>query len=297
MAGIRQILQRRKAIDNVRRITRTMEMISTAKYKSYYNRWVAIAEYHNALAQVGYLLVTSKTPIDHSLMRENSSGHSVILAIGSTRGFCGSYNTSLLRLVEMHIERAKNLGKKLDIYAPQRKLVNVMNYRGITPAKVYDDFEEIPSDEQISEMAGDFIDRYMAGKLDYFGVVYTRFHSVSSQQAQTLTLLPLTELIDELATRARAIWPWKLEFEDFYLSPSAKDFIEDLAGMIVRSAIKNCFMNAALSEHLSRMVAMRNATENAEEMIKDLTAEYNHARQSQITGELLDIIGGTGALE
>jgi F-type H+-transporting ATPase subunit gamma len=111
-----------------------------------------------------------------------------------------------------------------------------------------------------------------------------------------LTLMPLTELIDDLTTRATVIWPSELSFEDFYLSPSADKIIGDLARMLIRSSIRNCFVDAALSEHLARMVAMRNATDNAEEMIKDLTLQYNRARQTQITGELLDIIGGTGAL-
>ncbi len=98
-----------------------------------------------------------------------------------------------------------------------------------------------------------------------------------------------------MATRATVIWPWELSFEDFYLSPSGDEVIEGLARMIIRSSIETCFMDAALSEHVARMVAMRNATDNAQEMIKELTNEYNRARQGQITGELLDIIGGSEA--
>lgn len=271
-------------------------MISTARYKAYYNRWVAVVDYHDALARAAYLLFTPEKPIDHPLMKQNSSGRGAILAIGSSRGLCGSYNAALYKLVEVHVKRAKQLGRKLDVYAPDRKLVNLLNYHGIKPAKIYHDFGEVPSEAQIHELADDFMAQYEKGELDYFGIVYTRFYSVSSQQAQTLTVMPLTELIDDLTTRATVIWPWKLSFEDFYLSPSAGEIIESLARMIIRSSIKSCFMDAALSEHLARMVAMRNATENAEEMIKDLTVEYNRARQSQITGELLDIIGGTGVI-
>jgi F-type H+-transporting ATPase subunit gamma len=91
------------------------------------------------------------------------------------------------------------------------------------------------------------------------------------------------------------IWPWDLTFEDFYMSPSAESIFGGLARMMVRTSLRRCFVEAALSEHLARVVAMRNATENADEMIKELTAEYNRARQGQITGELLDIIGGVGA--
>ena len=297
MAGIRQILHRRKAISNICRLTRTMQMVSTAMYKSYYNKWLAVVDYHDALAQAGYLLVTSQVPIEKPLLRENSSGRSAVLVIGSKRGFCGSYNKHIYHLLEVHVKRAKLLKKTLDIYAPKSKLINMMNYHGIKPTKVYDDFGEMPTDPQIDGIAEEFIEQYVAGQLDYFGIVYMRFHSVSSRQAQTLTVMPLTDLIDDLTTDAKAIWPWELAFEDFHFSPSAADSINALAKMIIRSSIKNCFMEAAISEHVARMLATRSATENADEMIKQLSAEYNRARQTQITGELLDIVSGAQTLQ
>jgi F-type H+-transporting ATPase subunit gamma len=124
-----------------------------------------------------------------------------------------------------------------------------------------------------------------------------RYYSASSQRAQTLTILPLTELITDLTIRTTVIWPWTPSFEDFYLSPSANEIIKAIAKTIVRSSIESCFIDAALSENLARMIAMRNATKNAEDMIKELTNDYNCARQGQITGELLDIVSGTGALQ
>jgi F-type H+-transporting ATPase subunit gamma len=296
MAGISQILQRRKAVENIRRITRTMEMISTAKYKSYSNKRIAIADYHDALAQAGFLLTSSQIPIDHSLLRENKSNRLGILVIGSTRGLCGQYNASVYRMLEIHINRAKSLNQTLEIYATESKLLGMLSYHGITPTKIYTGFEDIPSPAQVEQMAQELIERYMAGQLDSFGIVHMNFHSVTNQQTQTLSILPFTELMDDLTTRAKVIWPWELSFEDFYLTPSANEAIEDLASLIIQYSIRNCFMNAAISEHVARMVAMRNATDNADDMIKELTAEYNHARQTRITGELLDIIGGTGAL-
>jgi len=296
MPGTRQILQRRKAVSNIARITRTMEMISTAKYKSYHNKWLSIVDFHDAMVQLGYLLVTAQKPIEHPLLKDNSSGRTAILSIGSGRGLCGSYNAHIYRLVEEHISRAKASGKKLDVYVPEGKLVHILNYHGITPTKVYSDIDEIPSDAQLEEIAGEFVGQYMAGELDYFGIVYMRFYSMSSQRAQTLTIMPLIELIDDLATRSKAIWPWDLSFEDFYLTPPADKIIEDIGKMIIRSSIQSCFMDAAISEHVARMIAMRNATENAEDMIKEMTIQYNRARQTQITTELLDIIGGSGDL-
>jgi F-type H+-transporting ATPase subunit gamma len=273
-----------------------MQIVSTALFKSYYNKWLAVAEYHDALAQAGYLLVTSEVPLEHPLLKENSSGRSAVLTISSRAGLCGPYNAGIYKLLDTHLNLAKSSDKKLDICTTAGRLGNVLYSHGITPTKTYSDFDEVPSDAQIYEIADDFIDRYIDGQLDYFGVLYMAFHSPGHQQAQTMTIMPLTELIDQLTTRAKMIWPWDQVFEDFYMSPSPKDIIEGLARMIMHATIKDCFLQAAMSEHVARMIAMRNATKNAEDMIRDLTAAYNQARQTQITGELLDIISGTGAL-
>jgi F-type H+-transporting ATPase subunit gamma len=108
--------------------------------------------------------------------------------------------------------------------------------------------------------------------------------------------MPITELIDDLTTRATIISPPEMTVENVYMSPSANEIFDELAVMMVRASLRNCFIDAALSQHLARVVAMRNATENADEMVKELTAQYNRARQSQITSELLDIIGGVGVI-
>jgi F-type H+-transporting ATPase subunit gamma len=273
-----------------------MEMISTAKFKSYHNLWQSISEYHNALARAGYLMVTTEDSLQHPLLGENSSGKQAILAIGSSRGLCGSYNAEIFKLVNVHIKRAQATGKKLDIYAHQSRLLNNLSHFGVKPKKVYTDLDEMPTYMQIEEIANDFIDEYEKGELDNLGIVYMRYYSASSQRAQTLTIMPLTDLIADLATRSTAIWPSKLSSEDFYFSPPLQKVVASLSKMIISSWIGACFMDAALSEHFARMVAMRNATDNADQMIKDLNTEYNRARQTQITSELLDIIGGMGEL-
>jgi F-type H+-transporting ATPase subunit gamma len=273
-----------------------MEMISTARYKSYYNRWAASADFYDSLAQTAYLLLTSQEPIDHPLMKEKTGKKAAILAIGSNRGLCGSYNSSVYRLVDRHVKRAKKLGRELDIYVHGRKLVSTLHFHGIEPTKVYTDFDEVPTDEQACKIADSFVEQYINGELDYFGIVYTRFYSVASQHAQTLTILPISELIDDLTTRATLISPPGKAVENFYMSPSADELFDELATMIVQASVRSCFIDAALSQHLARVVAMRNATENADEMVKELTAQYNRARQGQITSELLDIIGGVGVI-
>jgi F-type H+-transporting ATPase subunit gamma len=297
MASIRQIFLRRKAIDSIARMTRTLEMISSARYKAYSSRWALTGAYRDALARIAYLLATPEKPLDHPLLKENSSGRTAILAIGSRKGLCGSYNSEIFHLVEVHVQQAQARGQQLDLYVPRSRLESTMVFHGLTPAKVYTDLDERPTDLQVRLIADDFIDQYLSGTLDSFGIVYKRFYSASSQRAQTLTIMPLPELVDDLTTRAQVIWPWDLTFEDFYMTPSPDRIVEGLARMLIHYSIQSCFMDAILSEHLARMIAMRNATDNAEDMIKQLTTDYNRARQTQITSELLDIVSGMGALE
>jgi len=297
MASIRQIFLRRKAVDSIARMTRTLEMISSARYKAYSGRWALTGEYRDALARIAYLMATPEQPLDHPLLKENASGRTAILAIGSRKGLCGSYNSDVFHLLQVHIEQAKAGGNQLDIYVPRSRLEGVLAYHGVTPAKVYTDLDEMPTDPQIRTIAEEFVGQYISGDIDYIGIIYKRFYSASSQQAQTLTILPLHDLVDDLTTRAQAIWPWDLTFEDFHLSPAADRIIEGLARMLVHYSIRSCFLDAVLSEHLARMIAMRNATDNAGDMIKQLTQDYNRARQTQITSELLDIVSGMGALE
>jgi F-type H+-transporting ATPase subunit gamma len=297
MASIRQIAQRRKAIDSIARMTRTLGMISSSRYKAYSSRWALTGTYRDTLARIAYLLATPQKPLDHPLLKENTSGRAAILALGSRKGLCGAYNAEIYQLVEVHVQQARAHGRQLDIYTPHGKLEAVLAAHGLTPAQVYTDLDERPTDPQIHAIADDFISQYMAGKLDSFGIVYKRFYSASSQQAQTLTILPLLELVDDLTTRSMVIWPWDLTFEDFYMTPSADRIVEGLAGMLAHYSILSCFMDAILSEHLARMVAMKSATDNAEDMIRQFSTEYNRARQTQITSELLDIVSGMGALE
>ena len=196
----------------------------------------------------------------------------------------------------MHRRHARMQNRKLDIYTVSGRLEGVLKYHQIEPKEVFTEVDEMPTPHQVVNIADQFIDQYKAGYLDTLGIAYMRFFSASSQRVQTLTILPLAELVDDLVTQPKVVWPWGLTFDDFELSPSVDRIAEELMRMVVHYSILSCFMDAALSEHFLRMVAMRNATESAEDMIKELTNEYNRARQTQITNELLDIVGGTEAL-
>ena len=292
MASTRQILERKRAAANISKVTHTMETVSAVRYRQHFKKWVDGIPFYDSLAQLAYLLVTSERQIEHPLLTPNDSKRNALIVIGSNRGLCGAYNSDVYRLANVHLKMAKRFGRDLDIYAHGNKVVSHFKNKGVEITGNLDDFEEVPSPTQARKIGDMFIDQFLNGQIGRLSIVYTRFFSVASQRAQTLTLLPVADLIDDLTTRSVVIWPWELNFEDFLLSPVAEDLFDSIARIMIHSSVSSCFLDAALSEHFQRVLAMRSATDNAEEMIDSLSKEYNLARQSQITGELLDIIGG-----
>ncbi len=293
MAGTRQILNRRKAAENISKVTHTMETISAVRYRQYFNTWRDGRGFYDSLATMAYLMVTAEKTIDHPLMMDNGSRTSALVVIGSDRGLCGSYNSDIFRLIDIHLNMAKRFNRKLKIYAAGAKVIGYLAGKGVETAGTYTDFDDIPSVKQLQEMGDGFIDDYIKGDIGRLSVVYTRFFSPASQRAQTLSVLPISELIDDLTTRATVIWPWERSFEDFTVTPTVDEFFDGVARLMVNTSLSGCFLESLLSEHLERVVAMRSATDNADEMIETLNREYNRARQGQITNELLDIIGGS----
>ena len=297
MAHARQILGRRRAAENISKVTGTMETISAVRYRQYYQKWSQGLAFYDALAQLAYLMASAEQPIEHPLLKLSACRTNALIVIGSDRGLCGAYNNDLFRMLDTHLKMAKKFGRTLQIYVKGRKVLSYLEHLKIQPAGVYTEFAEVPTAAQATQIGDFFMQEYLQGRLGRLGIVYNRFYSPASQKVQTLTVLPLTDLIDDLTTRSTVIWPWEQNFEDFLLRPSAEEIFQTISQMIVRMSILGCFVEALTSEHLARVVTMRNASDNAEEMIAEMTKEYNRARQGQITTELLDIVSGMNAMK
>ena len=116
MAGSRQILQRRKAAENISKVTSTMETISAVRYRKYYKRWLEGMDFYDSLARLAYLVVTAEETVDHPLMKNNDSPDHALLILGSDRGLCGAYNSNLVRMLDVHLNMARRFGRNLKIY-------------------------------------------------------------------------------------------------------------------------------------------------------------------------------------
>lgn len=295
MANRRVLVKRRKAVRNIRKITRTMQLIATARFQAAFNRATATRPYSDKLAElVADLSRAAGEGVDHPLMQTHESvERSAMVVLTSNRGFCGGYNASVLRNAIEHLDGRAAEGRGVDVHMIGKKGVNYFRFVGREIAERTTDLTESPRFDQVEPIANGLIDRFVAGEISAVHVAYMKFLSTSRQQPEILQLLPLAPETTEAPEEGAAGGEFAVEYE---FSPGPEALLEDLLPASVRMRLFQCFTDAAVSEQVARMVAMKAATDAAGEMITTLTRQYNRARQTHITMELLDIIGGATAL-
>ena len=300
MSKARAIVKRLKAVKNIRKITRTMELIATARFKKAMDRATEAAAYTRKIAElVADLSQTAMTGFTHPLLQAHEvEKNSILLILTSNRGLCGGYNSGVLRLAQRRMKEAAAGGVNLEVEVSGKRGLSFMRFQQRTMSQTYTHFEDKPAFEEVEVLANRFIHLYVTGKLDRLDVAYVRFQSIARQVAVLETLLPVGQLAaatkEGAAAAATAVTGPKVEYE---FLPSAREILEEIVPASFKARLFKCFLDAAVSEQIARMVAMKGATENAGSMISDLTQTYNRARQSQITSELSEIIGGAAALE
>jgi F-type H+-transporting ATPase subunit gamma len=292
MAKARAVLKRLKAVKNIRKITRTMELIATARFKKAMDRATEAAAYTRKIAELASDLSASATGFSHPLLEAHESLKTgVLLVLTSNRGLCGGYNASVLKLFQQRLRDANSKGQHLSLEVSGKRGLNFCRFSRIILDQQYTQFEDKPGFDEVNEIASRYIDLYVQRKIDFVDVVYVRFESASRQRATLETLLPLSTVAGDSGKASKAASQVAYEF-----LPSAREILEELLPAAFKARLFKCFLDAAVSEQIFRRVAMKSATENAGEMIGDLSRIYNRARQSQITSELSEIIGGAEAL-
>jgi len=288
MANRRVLVKRRRAAGNIRKITRTMQLIATARFQAAYSRAVAGKPYTEKLAELVAGLAGAGGDVEHPLMREPEAGEgSALLVITSSRGLCGGYNSNVLRSALDALERAKAEGTGTSLHVVGKKGVGYMRFLGHEMAEALTTMSDSPRFDEVEPLANALMGRFVRGDIGAVDVAYMKFISTGKQEAVVERILPMTR--PEAADPAAA----EVSYE---FSPEPAKLLQELLPATVRVRLYQCFTDAAVSEQVARMVAMKAATDAAGDMIKRLTQEYNRARQTAITMELLDIVGGANAL-
>ncbi len=308
MAKARAIVKRRKSVQNIRKITRTMELIATARFKKALDRATEAEAYTRKIAEIVADLGSTSLEVSHPLLEvRDPVKRSLLLVLTSNRGLAGGYNGNVIRVAMRTIQdyEAEGIGRALEVAG--KRGINFLRFRGITPDAAYTQFEDRPQFDEVEALATRYIGLYVRGEIDRLDVAYTRFISSARQEAVVQTLLPMTAAqVGEQGPSVRQAQPASAsataprparERVPYEFLPDPRSILEEIVPVSFKVRLFKCFLDAAVSEQIARMVAMRGATENADDMIKSLTRLYNRARQAQITRELSEIIGGAAALE
>lgn len=298
MAKARAIIKRLKAVRNVRKITRTMELVATARFKKAMDRATEAAAYTRKISEIVADLSASlqgqggQAAFSHPLLQQRDSvKHAVILVLTSNRGLCAGYNGAVMRQAQTVIRQAAADQLPLDIEVSGKRGIGFFKFQKQAITRSYTNFEDKPTFEEVEPLAQRFIEDFIAGRIDRLDIAYTKFESMSRQRAVVETLLPIGKLEGAKAEEGKA------QQVDYEFLPSPSEILEEIVPASFKARLFKCLLDAAVSEQIARMVAMKSATENADGMIRNIRAQYNRARQSQITSELSEIIGGAAALE
>jgi F-type H+-transporting ATPase subunit gamma len=298
MAKARAIVKRRKAVRNIRKITRTMELIATARFKKAMDRATEAAEYTRKISEIVADLAAADLEFSHPLLQAHDEPtESTLLVLTSNRGLCGGYNAGVLRHAQTRIREAAGSDEKLSLEVSGKRGIAFLKFHGHSLDATYTQFEDKPMFEEVEALADRLIDAYTAHKLDRLDIAYTQFESVSRQTAVLETLLPMGNFSQQTSADEPVSGAASAERIDYEFLPSAVEILEELVPAAFKARLFKCFLDAAVSEQIIKMVAMKGATENADEMIGELSRLYNRARQTQITSELSEIVGGAAALE
>jgi F-type H+-transporting ATPase subunit gamma len=293
MANPRALDKRRKSIRNIRKITRTMELIATARFKKAMDRASAATAYTRRITQLVADLTNTGLEVSHPLLEKRDEvRNATLLVLTANRGLCGGFNGNLIRAGLQRYRELKQEVPTLRLEIAGKRGIAGFKFRGHQPDETYTQFEDKPTFDEVDLLATRYLHEYEAGQLDRLDVVYMKFNSIARQNVAVETLLPLGSLGGEEKDQQQAAGQSQYEF-----LPSPESILEEVVPTSFKVRLFKCFLDSAVSEQIARMVAMKSATENAGELIKQLGMQYNRARQGRITSELMDVIGGVEALK
>ena len=291
MANPRALDKRRKSIKNIRKITRTMELIATARFKKAMDRAAAATAYTNRITQLVSDLAKTGLEVSHPLLESRpETNNATMLLLTANRGLCGGFNGNLIRAGLKQWAELKSSVPACRLEVAGKRGIAGFRFRGHQPDEEFTHFHDRPAFAEVDVIAERYLQDYAAGRIDKLVVVYTKFESIARQSLAIETLLPLGSLAAESDDNASG-------GSQYEFLPSPESILEEVVPTSFKVKLFKCFLDSAVSEQIARMTAMKSATENAEDLIKHLSMQYNRARQGQITSELMDLIGGVEALK
>ena len=302
MAKGRQLKGRIRSVQNTRKITRTMELVSTSKLKRAQDRVIAARPYAEALREVMADLVTPELAERFPLLRRPAAPakggptRAAVILLTSNRGLAGAFNSNLIKEGRRRIEDLESRGYTVELHGVGKKGIGFFKYLRRKMALERMDIGDKPSAEHAAEIAQSLIDAYSRGEIASVDLVHASFVSALTTPPTTTRILP----VETAAPTSQGTGDGRgatSPSRDYILAPSAEAILEQLLPLYVRNAVYRGLVETAAAEHGARRTAMKNATDNAGEILEVLKRTYNRQRQASITQEIAEIVGGAAALQ
>ena len=288
-AKLRVVRRRIKTVQSTMKITRAMELIAASRIMKAQQRVEAARPYATQLTRAMEDIARQTGGVAHPLLEERETpAHVGVLLLTSDRGLAGSYNTNVIRLAEQEMKRVQARGLESVLYVVGKKGQSYFRFRGVPMRGQWQGVSEVPPYEAAEEIGRKIIDDFADATIDEFVCVYTEFTSAFRQQARQARFLPIAPAeIEGEKGEAHA---------EYIFEPEPELILDSLLPQYVITKIYSAMLESAASENAARRRAMKAATENAEDLIKILIRQANQARQTEITSEIMEIVGGAEAL-
>lgn len=297
MASLKEVKNRIGSVKSTRQITSAMKMVASAKLHKAQDRVLSMYPYQQKLNEILVNFMGNDLSVQSPYTEVRPVTKVAVLAFSSNSSLCGAFNLNVVKTLERTLDEYRSLKKEdVLIYPVGRKIEETVRKMGYTPQGSYQAMADKPSFTEAYKLAGQLMDEFEAGHVDRVELIYHHFKSMGTQVLTREPFLPidLNKIRQEVQKNiAENVKDFPTYNQDYIVEPSAEELIVALLPKVLCQKIFTVLQDSNASEHAARTIAMQTATDNANELIQDLTKQYNKGRQQAITNELLDIIGGS----
>ena len=296
MASLKEVKTRINSVKSTRKITSAMKMVASAKLHKAQGAIENMLPYQKKLNKILTNFLSADLPIESPYVQEREVKRVAIVVFSSNTSLCGAFNANVIKMMMQTIGEIRNIGQDNILIFPVGKKVDEAAKRmGFKPQEVSPTLSDKPTYQEAAELAHRLMDLYVAGEVDRVEIIYHHFKSMGVQILLRETYLPinLTNVVSEEDRENEEEVQENEIANDYIIEPNAEELIASLIPTVLSQKIFTAAVDSNASEHAARTLAMQVATDNANELIQDLTKQYNKSRQQAITNELLDIVGGS----
>ena len=296
MASLKEVKTRINSVKSTRKITSAMKMVASAKLHKAQGAIENMLPYERKLNKILTNFLSADLPVESPYIKAREVKRVAIVAFSSNTSLCGAFNANVIKMLLQTVGEFRTLGQdNILIFPVGKKVDEAVKRLGFEPQETSPTLSDKPSYQEASELAHRLMEMYVSGEIDRVELIYHHFKSMGVQILLRETHLPidLTRVVDEEEKQKEEEVQGGEIANDYIIEPSAEELIANLIPTVLSQKLFTAAVDSNASEHAARTLAMQVATDNANELIQDLTKQYNKSRQQAITNELLDIVGGS----